>query len=245
MSPEIQRRPPYQQIADHYRAQITSGDLPDGTRLPGSRELAEQWRTTPNTAARALTRLQAEGLIRVLPTGAVVTAADLTTFTPRDRVQSAMARGKIYPPSERTKVIAAELVQAPEHVADALGIDPRIPVVRRSRITLHGDLPVTLSTSWLPADLATAAPALLDTARIEGGTVGLIRELTGRKIVSGHDQLCARGATADVARDLSIGEGAPVLYGRNWWADVEGAVVEYGEFWVPADRMLTYSYSLD
>lgn len=245
MSPEIQRTAPYQQIADHYREQITSGALRDGTRLPGSRELAEQWKTTPNTASRALSRLQAEGLIRVLPTGAVVTAGEATTYSPRDRVQAAINHGKIYPPSERTRVVAAELVQAPPHVADALAVAPRTPVVRRSHVTLHGDLPVTLSTSWLTADLAASAPALLRGSRIPGGTINLVRELTGRAVVTGQDQICARIATGDIARHLGVGEGAPVLYGVNWWCDVDGGVIEFGEFWVPADRKLSYRYTAD
>ena len=242
---DIQRSAPYQQIADHYRQQIISGGLLDGTRLPGSRELADQWKTTPNTAARALNRLQAEGLIRVLQTGAIVTAAQSITYSPQDRAKAAHTGSTIYPLSERTKVVSASLVQAPDHVAHALGVEPRTPVVQRTRVTIHGDLPVTLSTSWLSADLAAAAPSLLDLARIPGGTIGVIREVTGRTIAVGQDQICARGATADIARHLGVGEGAPVLYGVNCWVDADGNIVEYGEFWVPADRKLSYRYTVD
>jgi len=244
MSPEVRRTAPYQQIAHHYRERIAHGDLAEGTRLPGSRELAEQWKTTPNTAARALTRLQAEGLVRVLPTGAIVTAGEVVTYSPADRVRSMIDRGTIYPSSERTRIISAELVQAPDYISTALAVEPRVPVVKRTRVALRRDLPVTLSTSWLSAELATAAPALLDaTARIPGGTIGLLRELTGRTVVGGQDQICARGADADVARHLGIGEGAPVLYGVNWWADEAGAIIEFGEFWVPPDRKVSYHYT--
>ena len=245
MPPDIHRTAPYQQIADHYRSQILAGELADGARLPGSRELAAQWKTTPNTAARALNRLQAEGLIRVLQTGAIVTAGDSITYSPKDRAEAVHGGGKIYPISERTKVVSASLVQAPEHVAVALGTQPRTPVVQRTRVTFHGELPVTLSTSWLPAEFATAAPQLLDAGRIPGGTIGVVREITGRTVAAGQDQICARGATADIARHLGIGEGAPVLYGVNCWVDQDGEVIEYGEFWVPADRRLSYRYTLD
>jgi len=68
--PELQRPPPpYQQIAQHYRDQITSGELRDGDRLPAARQLVQQWRVAHATAARVLSTLRDEGLAETTPGG--------------------------------------------------------------------------------------------------------------------------------------------------------------------------------
>ncbi|WP_432833545.1 GntR family transcriptional regulator [Dactylosporangium sp. CA-092794] len=56
-------RPPSIQIADDLRAQITSGDLAHGARLPSGRELSRGYGVALMTAQAALQRLRDEGLV--------------------------------------------------------------------------------------------------------------------------------------------------------------------------------------
>ncbi len=55
--------PLYRQIIAQIRAQIASGKLGVGDRLPSVRELAVDIRINPNTVARAYRELEAEGVI--------------------------------------------------------------------------------------------------------------------------------------------------------------------------------------
>jgi DNA-binding FadR family transcriptional regulator len=55
--------PPYQQIAEHLRARIASGDLPPGTRLPSYPMLADQYGVGRGTVVRAMEQLRAAGLV--------------------------------------------------------------------------------------------------------------------------------------------------------------------------------------
>lgn len=55
----------YQQIADALRAQIRTGRLNPGTRLPGIRALAANHDSTPQTVAAAIRLLAGEGLLVV------------------------------------------------------------------------------------------------------------------------------------------------------------------------------------
>jgi DNA-binding transcriptional regulator YhcF (GntR family) len=55
--------PPYEQIRLSVAAQIQSGELPAGTRLPTVRGLAEDLDLAPNTVARAYRELEAAGLV--------------------------------------------------------------------------------------------------------------------------------------------------------------------------------------
>lgn len=62
------RTPPWQQIADHLRAEIKAGRYsPDGPALPSVARLSQEWEVAPRTANKALKALAAEQLIEVEP----------------------------------------------------------------------------------------------------------------------------------------------------------------------------------
>lgn len=60
------RVPPWQQIADHLRAEIRAGRWsPDGPALPSVERLSQEWGVARRTANKALKQLAADGLIEV------------------------------------------------------------------------------------------------------------------------------------------------------------------------------------
>jgi DNA-binding GntR family transcriptional regulator len=245
VAPRVQRaESPRQQVVGYYRQRIMDGELADGDRLPPIREIVKEWGVSSATVVKAVGQLQAEGLIRTTPGGTYVTAFQEVTYTPRDRIFATQRTGKIYPPSERAKVLAAEVVPAPPAVAEALGIEPGVSVVRRERVTYHAEVPVTWSVSWMPGDLADLVPELVSTDRIPGGTVGRVAAVTGRKVTGGRDQLWARPAEASEAEVLGIEPGDAVLAGTNSWADDDDIVIEWGEFIIPTRRRIAYDYTM-
>lgn len=76
---------PYEQIRSQIVAQVASGELAPGTRLPAVRRLAGDLGLAPNTVARAYRELEAAGVVRtagrngtvVAPTGAGAEVAEL------------------------------------------------------------------------------------------------------------------------------------------------------------------------
>lgn len=56
----------YLQVADHLAARIDTGDLPAGARLPGERDLAEEYRVSVATARRAVAELRDRGLVQTV-----------------------------------------------------------------------------------------------------------------------------------------------------------------------------------
>jgi GntR family transcriptional regulator len=56
-------RPIFKQIVDSVRIQISTGQLPLGSKLPSYRGLAQQLLINPNTIAKAYRELSTEGLI--------------------------------------------------------------------------------------------------------------------------------------------------------------------------------------
>jgi GntR family transcriptional regulator len=57
----------YARLADHIAGRIESGELPAGSRLPGERELAEEYGVALGTARRAVRELRDRGLVVTLP----------------------------------------------------------------------------------------------------------------------------------------------------------------------------------
>jgi DNA-binding transcriptional regulator YhcF (GntR family) len=66
--------PPYEQVREQLRAQVRSGELSPGTKLPTVRRLAGDLGLATNTVARAYRELEALGLIETRGrAGSVVT----------------------------------------------------------------------------------------------------------------------------------------------------------------------------
>ena len=69
--------PIYLQIADNMKLQIAGGAMPPGSRLPSVRDLALQAGVNPNTMQRALSCLEAEGLVRTQSTNGRYVTEDM------------------------------------------------------------------------------------------------------------------------------------------------------------------------
>jgi DNA-binding GntR family transcriptional regulator len=250
--PTLQRPdPPYLQVVAAIRDRIAAGELQEGDRVPSAREMTREWKISLATASKALATLRSEGLVRAVQgVGTVVSAAESMRLGARDRMVAIRRGGRIYPPGQYAKITAAELVSAPTHVADALGVTTGAPVIRRHRITYQRqgpgqeDRPVSVSTSWYDGALAGACPRLLQAERIQEGTPAAIEAATGRRVVTGRDQLAADAAEAQDVEDLEVDPGAPVLRGRNWYWDAAGGVIEYGESVSLPGRWTAYDYEI-
>src|SRR5215472_8773034 len=60
---ELQRPVPlYMQVVRQIRAQIASGELTEGERIPSQRQMMEHWRISMQTASKVIGALKTEGL---------------------------------------------------------------------------------------------------------------------------------------------------------------------------------------
>ncbi|MGI9001967.1 MAG: GntR family transcriptional regulator [Pseudonocardia sp.] len=231
------------QVVAHIRGQIRSGQLREGDHVPSAREITRDWGVSLATATKVLAALQSEGLARGVPgVGTVVVG---TAETAKDRLTSIRQTGRIYPADEHARITSAELVAAPDDVANALGIPLGAPAIRRQRVTYRGEQPVSASTSWYDGALAKTAPLLLVAERIRQGTPRYVEEQTGRTVVTGRDHVGARLATGDDATALHIEVGAAVLHGQNWFYDAAGDVIEYGQYRSAGERLRSYEYRVE
>lgn len=244
MAPEVQRNePPYLQIARRIRSDIESGALGEGDAVPSAREIAATWGVALATATKVHARLRSEGLVRAIPGVGTVVASGQTTFGGAQRL-SASGSGRVYGVDERAEIRSTEVVDAPADVAEALGVEPSAPVVRRERVTLRGEQPVSMSVSWFRRVDASVAPALWTGERMRQGTFAYLAGILGTRVVSGREQVEVGRADEVEAVALAIEAGDPVLRSRTWFYTESGDVIEYGEAVHPSGRRLSHDFSV-
>jgi len=234
----LQRDAPYVQIIEHYRQQIRDGQLQDGDMLPSGREIAAQFGVSLATAAKVATGLQALGLVTPRPgAGTVITAPR----PPTDRARGgplliSLATRTPTRPGDKTRVIEASSVAAPQDVAGQLGIDLPAQVVRRRQVATRDGITAAVLTSWFPEPLAKSVPDLLSRAR-------LTEEIPGYQPAWGEDWVSARPPTSAEARQFEIKRGSPVAVVHSRRFDADDTVIEYSELTARAGTRIVYRYS--
>jgi DNA-binding transcriptional regulator YhcF (GntR family) len=84
--------PPYEQVREQIRAQVQSGELPAGTKLPPVRRLAADLGLATNTVARAYRELEVLGVIETRGRGGSVVRGEGVERAAREAVHDFVAR---------------------------------------------------------------------------------------------------------------------------------------------------------
>ncbi|MET9554316.1 GntR family transcriptional regulator [Streptomyces sp. NPDC006645] len=235
--PKIEEaQPKYLQIAHHIRDQILRGDLRPGDEVPSERQLAASWKVSRPTAARSLEALSHQGLVEKRQgSGTYVRSLEVNRRA-RELYGRAKQTGKIYTPGEYAVITSAGWLEAPDYVAEALGLAVGARAVHRRRVTNNDTGPITLSTSWFGPEVGERAPKLRDPDRIREGTLMYVESVTGRQGSYAEDRMCARSSTEDEAADLELAPGAAVLIVHHVVYDLQDRPLEFAEATYPPER---------
>jgi DNA-binding GntR family transcriptional regulator len=235
--PQIEEaQPKYLQIAHFIRDQILRGDLRPGDEVPSERQLAADWKVSRPTAARSLEALSHQGLVEKRQgSGTYVRSLEVSRRA-RELYGRARQTGKIYTPGEYAVITSTGWLEAPGHVAEALGLVGDRRAVHRRRVTHDQDGPIALSTSWFAPDVAERAPKLLDLERIQEGTLMYVEQMTGRPGSYAEDRMSARNATDVEMEDLQLESGSAVLVIHHVVYDLQDRPLEFAEATYPPHR---------
>lgn len=257
--PAIKRQqPPYLQVAQQLRERITSGQLAPGDLLPSVRQLAADWGISTATASRALATLQTERLAEAKAgIGTVVAPASIHRH-PGTRYHLLKRTGAFYTDREFAHIVSATVVDAPEDVAMALGIEVGAKVIRRDRVTYESptdrakddhspptdvDIPQVMSTTWIDAAVSEQAPKLLERSRVPNGTTDYLCSATGRIRNGARDDIYARAGTPDEISALRLSEPHIVLVLLHTVFDQDGTALAYEVNASPGSRRTSYEYA--
>jgi GntR family transcriptional regulator len=232
---ELQRPVPlYMQVTRQIRAQIASGELAEGERIPSQREMMQHWRISMQTASKVIGALKTERLAipsvgrdTVVAPGAAARIATASAGTAHAAAEPPAA------PNLETRATAA-MTAAPPEVATTLGIPARQPALRREETRLDNGQPVSITTTWIPRAIAAKTPRLADSQPIPSGTLAYIAEATGNRVARVAEEHAATAADTAAAKTLSVPPGSPVLVTRRQHHTANGQLIAYTETITPA-----------
>jgi len=139
--------------------------------------------------------------------------------------------------SPRQDITGVARIRAPTDVAQQLDLDEGSRVIVR-RVFFADDMPVALTDSYYPADMA-GGTAIERPERIKGAVHALIEDEDGpirRKIARSVDDVSARMPTAEEATALRLPQGVPVFRVLRTVYDSGNRPVEVQESVAAADR---------
>jgi DNA-binding GntR family transcriptional regulator len=234
----LDRDPPYVQIIEHFKQEIATGRLRAGEKIPAAREIAAVFGVSVATAAKAASGLAAAGLVSALPGSGTTVVAAASPAPARAQggplVITLASRGPLAP-GEQARVLVAELAHPPQRVAAELGAGAGDLVVCRRLAMVRDGTTAALLTSWFPAVLAEAVPALLSAAPAEG-------EVPGFEPAWGHDWVTARPPSMAETRTFGIKRGSPVVVVHSRRYSLADKLVEYAELVARAGTRISYRY---
>jgi GntR family transcriptional regulator len=174
---------PYSRIAGDLRAEILSGQLPAGSKLPTRAELRDRYGVANATINSALDLLRAEGLIYGTPGGRVLVRQRTVLRLARNRLarsEREAGRGFFLTDAEAggwqpQSDVTVSVEPAAADIAEELHIAAGAPVLVRDRVMSAGGELVQLATSYLPRDLTEGTP-IEDDNPGPGGIIGRLED---------------------------------------------------------------------
>jgi GntR family transcriptional regulator len=249
-------RPLYQQLAAELRAQITSGELRPGDRVPTEGALADRYATSRNTVRLAFDALRVEGLIvsqqgrgsfvRKEPT--MKYYASLSGSRSK-RLESDRRRDTFTQQIEALNKVPKQVstvaeVPADTEIAAHLRLTPGEPVAARRRIMYADDEPLQLGTSFYPLDIVGGSK-IMNPADIVEGTDQVLEDL-GFAPKRYEDEITWRMPTQEEATTLRMVPGTPIGRLLRTSFDKTDRPIEVYEVILPADRhVLFYEVSAE
>jgi DNA-binding GntR family transcriptional regulator len=242
---ELQRPVPlYMQVVRQLRAQIASGELAEGERIPSQREMMQHWRISMQTASKIIGALKAEGLAiasigrdTIVAPGAAARIA-VSATGPAETLPDPLPA-----PNLDTRATAA-LTAAPAEIAAILGVPVGRRAVRREETTLDDGQVVSVTTVWFPPDVAAGAPKLADSLPLPAGSLAYLAETTGNRPRRAHEQNSAMASNAETSSLLGVPQGSPVLFTRSRYESAAGQPIAYAETVTVAGNWCARSYTI-
>jgi GntR family transcriptional regulator len=199
--------PYYHQLKVLLRGSIESGELSVGDTLPGEMRMCDIYDVSRTVVRQALTELEFEGLIaREKGRGTFVASPKTSQGLVQSltgQFEDLAARGLHL----KSDVRRLDEVPAGHLEASQLQIEEGSPVILLDRLrSVGGEAWVTVLT-YLPIELMS----ILTGADLENGSLYAVLSKHGVRPCSGKRTLEAREAGKEVAKDLGIRRGAPVM----------------------------------
>lgn len=201
--------PAYATIQNHFLAEIASGRLAEGARMPPETEIARRFGISRATVQLAMRRLVHEGRIeKRVGSGTFVTRPPAPEAMRVVGVSSFEEEARDRGLTVAYRLLSLERGEASEALADRLRIAPGAPVLTFERLRLVDGAIIGMETRGFARD--TIADVSLE--ELDGASMHEIVARHGRLPVERMEaEIRAVAATAATAAKLGVAEGTPLL----------------------------------
>jgi GntR family transcriptional regulator, N-acetylglucosamine utilization regulator len=229
--------PLYQQLYDILRGELTRGQWKPGELLPAESELMQRFEVSRITVRQVLDMLVRDGLIyRQQGRGTFVahptieqTQVRIVSFT-EDMHQRGFRPG--------TEVLEAGLIPAPADIAARLAVEPGEELAHLRRLRTADDEPMSIEDAYL---VHHYFPGVLSGDYTTSPLRRTLEEKYGVRLVRAKQVLRAVMAPRDLARLLSVRQGAALLFIERVSFSAQSVPVEFLRIHYRGDRYVLYN----
>ncbi len=240
---ELQRPVPlYMQVVRQLRAQIASGELAEGERVPSQREMMQIWRISMQTASKVIGSLKTEGLAIPSVGRDTIVAPGAAARIAAAAAGTAQAAAEPSPDANYDVRAVAGLTAVPADIAEKLGIQSGRRALRRQETWFNDGTPVSVTVTWFPPSITTQAPRLADNNPLPAGAFAYLAEVTDGRVTRVVEDRAALHADEQASQSLHVAPDSPVLMTKAQHFDARGQVIAYSETTVAAGIWRAFSY---
>jgi len=229
--------PYYQQLVEALERRLTSGEIPQGQRLPSENDLCKEFGLSRATVRQALQVLESQELVtRVANRGVFATrppAADegWTIQQPEGFLENALSHQNH---SVTTQVLRHGPAILPIFACHLLKVPENTPGYELVRLRLLNDVPALYSINYSPPDLV---PVLATSREVLDGKASLSQALAsaGYTLGGAHRSVRAVAPSPEIAAALDISRTTPTLHIRSTSWTPAGRQFDVYDTWVRSD----------
>ena len=223
----------WRQIADAIEADIRSGRLAPGAKIPAEAQLAERFGVNRHTVRRGIGSLAQRGLVRATQgSGTFVESGPLAyPIGQKTRFSEVMAKkGR----EARGELVSAQHTKADAPVAEALGLEIGAPVLEMHTINRADGVPMSVARTWLPLPRFLGMDQLF---AVKGSLTKAYAKLGLDDYRRLETRISARPADPEEAVALDIAAGRTVLVVNSINVDMDGTRIQATQSRFAADRV--------
>lgn len=204
---DVFNKPLYVRIQEHIAELILSGKLPPETKIQSERDFSDDLGVSRMTVRKALTELVNEGLLERRHGSGTYVAKPKVTYESQELVDYIKTM-QVRNIAATSQLLEFDEIIASRRLAETLQIEIGDPIFRIGLLRFANRIPIILERIFFPCE---SFPDLQEWDLEKSSYIDLLTDVYKKKLGSFSQTVEAVSATDEIARQLRVDEGFPIL----------------------------------